>query len=101
MSNPQGPINAPKIGQSRVYNVYKPICTIARLCDADYMKTKNQRDLQKHWAEQARKKTPAEQLRIKAEKLREKIERDQEPSDQGGGDNAQNPETRKKEKRTQ
>jgi hypothetical protein len=40
------------------------------------MKNKNQRDLQKHWAEQARKKTPAEQLRAKAEKLREKIAKD-------------------------
>ena len=46
------------------------------MCDAGYMKNKNQRDLQKHWAEQARKKTPAEQLRAKAEKLREKIAKD-------------------------
>lgn len=66
-----------------------------RICDADYMKNRNQRDLQKHWAEQARKKTPAEQLRIKAEKLHEKIERDRASSDQEQGDNASNPESKK------
>ena len=50
------------------------------MCDAYSMKNKNQRDLEKHWAEQARKKTPAEQLRAKAEKLREKMEREQQVS---------------------
>ena len=61
------------------------------------MKNRNQRDLEKHWAEQARKKTPAEQLRIKAEKLHEKIERDRGSSDLDGNDNAPSPESTKKE----
>lgn len=40
------------------------------------MKTHNQRDLEKHWADQSKKLTPAERLAMKAEKLRKQIERD-------------------------
>jgi hypothetical protein len=48
------------------------------------MKSQNQRDLQKHWAEQAKKRTPAEQLRFKAEKLRRKIEQSKAPVNENG-----------------
>ncbi|PYY00491.1 MAG: hypothetical protein DMG64_16795 [Acidobacteria bacterium] len=47
------------------------------LCHPDYVKSQSQRDLEKHWAEQSKKQTPAERLRMKAEKLRKRIERDQ------------------------
>jgi hypothetical protein len=47
------------------------------------MKNRNQRDLEKHWAEQSRKKTPAELLRIKAEKLQKKIEQEKPPKKTG------------------
>ena len=40
------------------------------------MKSQSQRDLEKHWAEQSKRLTPAERLRIKAEKLHKQIERD-------------------------
>jgi len=40
------------------------------------VKTQSQRDLEKHWAEQSKRLTPAERLRIKAEKLHKQIERD-------------------------
>ena len=40
------------------------------------MKSQSQRDLERHWADQSKKLTPAERLRIKAEKLRKRIERD-------------------------
>jgi len=48
------------------------------------MKSQNQRDLEKHWAEQAKKRTPAEQLRFKAEKLRKKIEQSKAPIHENG-----------------
>ena len=40
------------------------------------MKSQSQRDLQRHWADQSKKLTPAERLAMKAEKLRKQIERD-------------------------
>ena len=40
------------------------------------MKNQSQRDLEKHWADQSKKQTPAERLQMKAEKLRKQIERD-------------------------
>ena len=40
------------------------------------MKNQSQRDLEKHWAEQSKKHTPAERLQMKAERLRKQIERD-------------------------
>lgn len=43
------------------------------------MKNQNQRDLEKHWAKQAKKRTPAEQLRYRAEKLRKQIESSKAP----------------------
>ena len=46
------------------------------LCHSGCVKSQSQRDLEKHWAEQSKKQTPAERLRIKAEKLRRQIERD-------------------------
>jgi hypothetical protein len=48
------------------------------------MKNQNQRALEKHWADQAKKRTPAEQLRFKAEKLRKQIEKSKSLSDRGG-----------------
>ena len=48
------------------------------------MKNQSQRDLEKHWAEQAKKRTPAEQLRFKTEKLRKQIERSKAISNQNG-----------------
>lgn len=42
------------------------------------MKNRNQRELEKHWAEQSTKKTPAERLRMKAEKLHRQMERAKE-----------------------
>jgi hypothetical protein len=46
------------------------------LCDSFSVKNQSQRDLEKHWAEQSKKQTPAERLQMKAEKLRKQIERD-------------------------
>jgi hypothetical protein len=46
------------------------------LCDSFFVKNQSQRDLQRHWAEQSKKLTPAERLAAKAEKLRKQIERD-------------------------
>jgi len=46
------------------------------LCDSFSVKNQSQRDLEKHWAEQSKRLTPAERLRIKAEKLHKQIERD-------------------------
>lgn len=48
------------------------------------MKSQNRRDLEKHWAEQSKKRTPAEQLQFKAEKLRRKIEQAKAAPDQNG-----------------
>jgi hypothetical protein len=46
------------------------------LCDSFSVKSQSQRDLQRHWADQSKKLTPAERLAMKAEKLRKQIERD-------------------------
>jgi len=48
------------------------------------MKSQNRRDLEKHWAEQSKKRTPAEQLQFKAEKLRRKIEQAKTSANENG-----------------
>jgi len=40
------------------------------------VKSQSQRDLERHWADQSKKLTPAERFAMKAEKLRKRIERD-------------------------
>lgn len=46
------------------------------MCDSFSVKSQSQRDLERHWADQSKKLTPAERLAMKAEKLRKQIERD-------------------------
>jgi len=61
------------------------------LCDSFYVKSQSQRDLERHWADQSKKLTPAERLAAKAEKLRKQIERDKtflERRKQQSGDSA-------------
>lgn len=58
------------------------------------MKSQSQRDLERHWADQSKKLTPAERLAAKAEKLRKQIERDKaflERRKQQSGDSAPEP----------
>jgi len=57
-------------------SIASTLALATHLCHSDYVKSQSQRDLEKHWAEQSKKETPAERLRIKAEKLRKQIERD-------------------------